>query len=200
MRGLVNGLVAILRLENVWLSLIIVTSSRSEGRHSLPTLNENLEWSQIIAKRPQDGLAFRRAPEKVLLPKDEMLCRFITTESKRKGIPGNHVFFSPWWTKWRATVAMLSRFKSVVPKDVVRARLAVTQEFSRELDSLVQIILIEPVYAWKGITQHQNDDATGVTYIGGEAQLYVPNLASDAEGLSSRVAYIHSFTSIESLC
>ena len=166
----------------------------------MPILNENLEWNQIAAAKPKDGLAFRGVPEKVLLAKDQMLCRFITTESKRKGIPGTHVFFSPWWTEWRATVAMLSRFKSVAPKDVVRAKLAVTEEFSRELDSLVQIILTEPVYAWKGIAQYQNDDASGVTYIGGETQFYVPNLASDGQGLSSRVAYMHSFTSVDSLC
>ena len=94
---------------------------------------------------------------------------------------------------------MLSRFKTLAPTDVVRAKLAVTEEFSRELDSLVQIILTEPVYAWKGIAQYQNDKASRVTYIGGGTQFYLPNLASDAQGLSSSVAYMHCFTSVESL-
>jgi len=162
-------------------------------------LNENLDWNGIVASRPDVGLAFRGTPEKTLLAANEMLCRFITTESQKKGIPGNHVFFSPWWMKWGTTVGMLSRFRAVAPKDVVWAKLAVTEDFSRELDSLVQIILTEPVYAWKGIAQYQNDSASRVTYIGGGTQFYLPNLASDAQGLSSNVAYMHCFTSVDSL-
>ena len=162
-------------------------------------LNENIEWDGIVASHPDVGRAFRGTPAKTRLPTNEMLCRFITTESKKKGIPGNHVFFSPWWMEWGAAVAMMSRFKTVAPKDVVRAKLAVTEDFSRELDSLVQIILTEPVYAWKGIAQYQNDKASRVTYIGGGTQFYLPNLASDAQGLSSSVAYMHCFTSVESL-
>lgn len=162
-------------------------------------LNENLDWTGIVASHPDAGRAFSGTPEKTLIATNEMLCRFITTESERKGIPGNHVFFSPWWMEWGAAVAMLSRFKTLAPKDVVRAKLAVTEEFSRELDSLVQIILIESVYAWKGIAQYQNDKASRVTYIGGGTQFYLPNLASDGQGLSSNVAYMHCFTSVESL-
>lgn len=162
-------------------------------------LNENLEWTQIIAAKPNDGLAFRGAPQKVLLAKNQMLCRFITTESKQRGTPGNHIFFSPWWMDWRETVAMLTRFKSAAPRSVVRAKLAVTHDFSRELDSLVQIILKEPAYTWKGIARHQNDKTNSLTYIGGGTQFYLPNLASDAQGLSSRIAYLHSFTSVDSL-
>ena len=165
----------------------------------MPILNEHLDWIQIVAAKPNDGLAFRGVPEKVLLPKEQMLCRFITTESVRKGIPGNHIFFSPWWMEWRETVAMLARFKSVAAREVVRAKLAVTKEFSRELDSLAQIILTEPVYAWKGIARHQDDKANRITYIGGGTQYYLPNLSSDAQGLSSRVAYLHSFTSVDAL-
>src|SRR5664280_2227289 len=98
-------------------------------------LNENLDWSGIVVSHPDVGRAFRGIPETTLLATNEMLCRFITTESKKKGIPGNHVFFSPWWMEWRTIVGMLSRFKAAAPKDVVRAKLAVTEDFSRALDS-----------------------------------------------------------------
>jgi len=162
-------------------------------------LNENLDWHTIVASHPDVGRAFRGTPEKTLIATNEMLCRFITTESKKKGIPGNHVFFSPWWMEWGTTVGMLSRFKAAAPRDVVRAKLAVTEAFSRELDSLVQIILTEPVYAWKGTAQYQDDKTSRVSYIGGGTQFYVPNLASDAQGLSSNVAYMHCFTSVDSL-
>lgn len=94
---------------------------------------------------------------------------------------------------------MLSHFKAAAPKDVVRAKLAIISDFSRELDSLVQIILTRPVYAWKGFAQYQNDGSSRVTYIGGGTQFYLPNLASDAQGLSSNVAYMHCFTSVDSL-
>jgi hypothetical protein len=161
-------------------------------------LNEHLDWHSIVASHPDVGRAFRGTPEKMLIATNEMLCRFITTESKKKGIPGNHVFFSPWWMEWGTTVSILSRFKAA-PKDVVRAKLAVTEAFSRELDSLVQIILTEPVYAWKGTAQYQDDKTSRVTYIGGGTQFYLPNLASDAQGLSSNVAYMHCFTSVDSL-
>lgn len=162
-------------------------------------LNANLDWSGIVASHHEVGRAFRGTPEKTLIAANQMLCRFITTESVKRGIPGNHVFFSPWWMEWGTAVAMLSRFKAAAPTAVVRAKLAVTEEFSRELDSLVQIILTQPVYAWKGIAQYQNDKASQVTYIGGGVQFYLPNLASDAQGLSSNVAYMHCFTSVESL-
>jgi hypothetical protein len=165
----------------------------------MPILNEHLDWKGIVVSHPDVGLAFRGTPEKTLLAANSMLCRFITTESQRRGIPGNHVFFSPWWMEWTTTVGMLSRFKTVAPRDVVRARLAVISDFSRELDSLVQIILTQPAFAWKGFAQHQNDSASGVTYIGGGSQFYLPNLASDAQGLSSDVAYMHCFTSADSL-
>jgi hypothetical protein len=165
----------------------------------MPILNEHLDWKGIVVSHPEVGHAFRGTPGKTLLAANAMLCRFITIESKNKGIPGNHVFFSPWWMEWTTTVGMLSLFKAASPKDVVRSKLAVTQDFSRELDSLVQIILTQPVYAWKGFAQYQNDGASRVTYIGGGTQFYLPNLASDAKGLSSNVAYMHCFTSVESL-
>jgi hypothetical protein len=167
--------------------------------HLMAILNDELKWSSIAAARPGVSMAFRGTPEKTLLALNTMLCRFITTESKRNGIPGNHVFFSPWWMEWTTAVGMLARFKGAAPKEVVRARLAVTSEFSRELDSLVQIILTQPVYAWKGFAHYQNDNASQVTYIGGGTQFYLPNLASDAQGLSSNVAYMHCFTLVDSL-
>ena len=67
---------------------------------------------------------------------------------------------------------MLSRSKTskAMPQDVVRAKLAITKEFSQVL-SVVQITLTKPVYAWKGIAQYQEDENRSVTYIGGGTQL-----------------------------
>jgi hypothetical protein len=162
-------------------------------------LNEDLDWRRIVAAYPDVGRAFRGTPERKLVQARGMLCRFITTESKKKGIRGNEIFKSPWWMDWAATIAMVTRFKAARVTDVIRARMAVPKAFSQELDSLAQIILTRPVYAWKGIARHQNDDAQGITYIGGGEQYYLPNLASDANGLSSSVAYLHCFTSVDSL-
>jgi hypothetical protein len=77
--------------------------------------------------------------------------------------------------------------------------MAVPQVFSQKLDSLVQIIFTKPVYAWRGIAQFQNDSTRGVTDLGGGEQSYIANLASDHGGLSSNVAYLQCFTSVDSL-
>jgi hypothetical protein len=98
-----------------------------------------------------------------------------------------------------STVAMLARFRAAKVTDIVRGQMAVPEAFSQKLDSLVQIILTQPVYAWKGIARHQDDKASHVTYIGGGEQYYLPNLGSDPNGLSSHVAYLHCFTSVDSL-
>lgn len=163
-------------------------------------LNEELDWSEI-ALNPDVRLAFLGEPKKTLVKPGGMLSRFITTESSKKDVRGTHIFFSPWWTDWSTTASMLARWKTLKagPKDVIRARLAVTKEFSQELDSLVQIVLTKPAYAWKGIARYQDDDDRGVTYLGGGEQFYLPNLASDSQGLSSNVAHLHCFTSVESI-
>ena len=170
-------------------------------------LNEDLDWNQV-ATDPALQRAFRGTPVKTLLPEGRMLCRFITTEtSKRISVsiirrtPGTNTFLSPWWTDWNTTASELTRWKAAkaTARDVIRARLAVTIAFSRELDSLVQIILTQRVYAWKGLAQYQDDTVAKVTYLGGAEQYFLPNLACDKEGLSSKVAYMHSFTGIESL-
>jgi len=163
-------------------------------------LNQDLDWSQI-ALNPGVRRAFRGAPVKTQIPVGAMLCRFITTESKKKGIRGNEIFFSPWWMDWSTTASMLAQWKTAkaATREVIRGRLAVTTEMNQELDSLVQIILTKPAYAWKGIAHYQDDNVRKVTYLGGGEQFYLPNLASDAQGLSSGVAYLHCFTAVEAL-
>jgi hypothetical protein len=162
-------------------------------------LNEDLEWHRIVADSPEVGNAFRGIPGKKLMQPRRMLCRFITTESKKNAVRGNEIFKSPWWMEWNATAAMLMRFKAAKVTDVIRGRMAIPKAFSQELDSLAQIILAKPVYAWQGIARYQDDAAQDLTYIGGGEQFYLPNLASDLNGLSSNVAYLHCFTSIDSL-
>jgi hypothetical protein len=163
-------------------------------------LNQQLEWHNI-ASTAEIRDAFRGTPVKLLLESGAMLCRFITTESKQKLIRGNETFKSPWWLEWKTASAEIHRWSSakVSPKDVIRGRMAVTTQFNQNLDSLVQIILSEPVYAWKGIVRHQADTVLRITYIGGAQQLFVPNLSSDGSGLSSPVAYMHCFTAIDSI-
>lgn len=176
------------------------TVYRATASLSTLPLNQNLEWKQISAN-PDIRAAFRGTPSKTLLPAGQMLCRFITTESRKTRVPGTNTFLSPWWMDWSMTASELARWKTAKakPKDIIRARLAVTTDFSQQLDSLVQIILTQSVYAWKGLARHQDDKLRRVTYLGGGEQLFLPNLASDPLGMSSGVAYMHCFTAIESL-
>lgn len=163
-------------------------------------LNENLEWKQF-AGNPDLQRAFRTPPQKIQLPQGTMLCRFITTESLKKGIRGNETFKSPWWADWSNAVTILKQWggPNANTANVIRAKFAVTKQFNQQMDSLVQIILTTPVFAWKGTTRYQTDNLVGVTYIGGATQFFLPNLASDLQGLSSNVAYLHCFTSMDSL-
>ncbi len=162
-------------------------------------LNQNLNWDSFDLEVKQ---AFRKgAATKILISSNTMLCRFITAESKKKNIRGNAIFFSPWWTDWNPTFHMLAHWKGAgaTTQGILRAKLGVTEEFSQELDCLVQIVLTKPVYAWEGIASHQDDKLRGITYIGGAAQFYLPNLAVDSQGLSSSVAFLQCFTSVDSL-
>ena len=93
-----------------------------------------------------------RVTVKTLLQPRKMLCRFISSDlnlAKDKSIPDP--FGRPWWMDWTTAVGMLSSWKNVSATEVVRARIAVTKKMSPKLDSLLQIVLKEPVYAWKGI-------------------------------------------------
>lgn len=163
-------------------------------------LNEGLDWSTFAEKASLRD-AFRGTPKKILIPSGDCLCRFITTESEKKGIRGNEIFLSPWWSDWGTTWSMIAKFRThrVAPREVIRGKLAVTKAFSQDLDGMVQIILKQPVYAWEGPARHQDDAAAGVCYIGGGTQLFLPNLSADRQGLYSEVAYMHCYTSMDSL-
>jgi hypothetical protein len=163
-------------------------------------LNETIHWAQFAAN-PALQKAFRGTPTKTLIPAGSVLARFITTESKKKGARGNEIYLSPWWSEWSTTVGEVHKWSSMgaTAREVIRGRFAVTSEFSQELDSLVLIVMKKPVYAWKGVARHQDDDNRKVTYLGGATQLFLPNLASDAQGLSSAVADLRSFTSVDEL-
>ena len=163
-------------------------------------LNQDLDWD-TIAVNLDVKRAFRGTPAKTLIAPHRMLCRFITAESEKKKIPGTQIFFSPWWTDWNSTFRMLAHWQAAgaTTEETVRAKLAVTEEFSQELDCLVQIVLTKPVFAWEGVANYQDDKDRRITYVGGATQLYLPNLAADSKGLSSSVAYVQCFTSVDSL-
>jgi hypothetical protein len=163
-------------------------------------LNEGLEWREIALQTELER-AFRGTPVKTLFSPGALLCRFITTESEKNKIRGNEIFKSPWWMGWTAAIKEIKHWSAsgATPKDVVRGRMAVTSDFNSELDSVVQIILTKPVYAWRGFARHQADTLRRVTYLGGGEQLYLPNLAADDKGLSSAVARMHCLTAVEFL-
>lgn len=163
-------------------------------------LNANLDWSSF-ANSPGVQSAFRGTPVKTLIPAGRLLCRFITAESKKNGIPGNEIYLGPWWTEWSSTAKMLNDWKTSksTPRDILRGRLAVTKAFSSHMDGMVQVALTQPVYAWKGPARYQTDKRAKVTYLGGGEQLFLPNLASDRTGVTSNVAQMHCWSWVDSL-
>jgi hypothetical protein len=71
-------------------------------------LNQELEWREI-ALDPNTRDAFRDPPSKTLLDPGTMLCRFITTESKKRNIRGNETFRSAWWLDWGSALDLALR-------------------------------------------------------------------------------------------
>ncbi len=163
-------------------------------------LNQDIEWREL-AVNPDIRDAFRGTPTKTLLDPGVMLCRFITCAQKEKKIKGNQIFGAEWWLDWSSAIAEFNRWRAsgIGPKEVLRARMAVTTKFNPELEGLAQIILTKQVYAWKGKARHQEDSIRQVTYLGGAEQFYLPHLASDDESMRSDYAYMHSFTFTDSL-
>jgi len=161
-------------------------------------LNESLEWRDFNA-RVHD--AFRSQATKILLEHGTLLCRFITAESAQHDIQGNEIFASPWWLHWSSALADILRWNRAhaSPAQTIRARMAVTSEMNQKMNNLAQIVLREQVYAWKGIARHQTDRNRRLTYMGGGEQLFLPNLASRDNPLTSPVAHLHCFTDVGSL-
>ena len=167
-------------------------------------LNEEFEWHDFESNR-KIREAFRGTPKKTLVAVGSCLARSLSSEKEEPDsrIKDSGIWSSPWWFDWNATWTMLQQWKTAksTPKDVLRAKLAITSKFSPTLDCLVQIILTSPVYAWVGVAGRQEDKDI-VTYLGGAEQYFLPNLASDPSNrrdLKSNVAYIHCFTSTDSL-
>jgi hypothetical protein len=163
-------------------------------------LNEEFEWRHF-ERNPDIRDAFRGAPVKTLLPASQMLCRFITTETGKPTYPDSGIYSSPWWTDWSTTAEMLHRWKTAgaSPVDIIRGLLAVTTGFSAKLDGMVQIILTQPVYAWKGPARHQSEKSSSLSYIGGGEQFFLPNLVKDRRSLNCPVAYMHCYCSVDTL-
>ena len=163
-------------------------------------LNEQFEWSDFKAN-PKIRDAFLGMPAKTLIPAKRLLCRFISTGATPTDPNGTEIYLGPWWTEWESTAKLLHKWKTAAatPREVLRAELAVTRDFSRKFDGLVQIVLTQPVYAWRGPARHQEDKQLKVTYLGGGEQLFLPNLASDRTGERSDVAYMHCFSWVDSL-
>lgn len=173
------------------------------SKHFSEILNGDKDWSSF-AGDTDSRTAFRGIPVKTLIPTGRVLCRFITAESKKRTaqkIRPNNIYFSPWWTEWTSTARMLNDFKAgkIPPRDILRGRLGITKAHNYYLDGMVQIVLTQSVYAWKGIALYQTDDYAKVTYLGGGEQLYLPNLVSNKNCVTSKFAQMHCWTWVDSL-
>lgn len=153
-------------------------------------LNDDFDFQSAPAL---DRSAFRGAPMKVLLPAGESLYRMISTQTSSS--PGNAILTGKWWFD-QAAHTRLSKLASQTASSLPaagHARLAISRKFSPKMEHLCKIRLKEPVYVWRGAARWQFDETLGVTLIGGLEQYYVPSLAVDPEGLSSRVAALETF-------
>jgi hypothetical protein len=162
-------------------------------------LNANFDFGRDA---PMDARrAFLGVPRKIKLSPGLSLCRFITPENAKLGYAGNYVFRSPWWFPISTLdeVLRVARLNKVPAVEAARARLAISDPYSPTMEGFCTMVITAPVWAWTGRASGQpKGEPDNVWYIGGEEQIYVPNLA-DNTGLSSKYAYLHHFGFSEDL-
>jgi hypothetical protein len=156
---------------------------------------QNADFDFARNAADDDKRAFRGMPRRTLLPASTRLYRFLSLPDPRgSGFRGNGLFERPWWVPaetYRSITQLAHRTGSNVV-DAARSRLAVTQEWNPAMEKLAVIELQQPVFGWVGRTAHQpaREGDRSVLLLGDFEQVYVPNLADDARGLSSRFAML----------
>lgn len=124
------------------------------------------------------------------------LFRLLTTETETR--PGNGILTGQWWFDigTRQRLSMLAHRTNGTFPAAAQSRLAITREFSREIEFLCAIVLKKPVFAWVGRARWQHDNLLSVTLLGGFNQIFIPSLAVSRGGLFSDVAHLETFAYI----
>ena len=137
--------------------------------------------------------AFQGWPRKIRLESNERLFRMLTTEDSTRC--GSSVLSGQWWfdLDTRMQLSQVSHQSGGTLPAAVQSKLAVTREFSQEMEYLCAIMLKKPIFAWIGVAKWQHDKTLGVTLLGGFNQIFVPSLAVSSNGLFSPVARIETF-------
>ncbi len=129
--------------------------------------------------------AFWGPPGKFLLLPNVSLYRMVTLADPRVGYEGNELFLSPWWypkETWHELSRIAQRLDRPLPL-VARTHLAVREAWNQKMDWLCEIQLKKPVWCWRGkIRYQQTEESSGVCFMGGLDQVFLPNLARGPRG------------------
>jgi hypothetical protein len=119
--------------------------------------------------------AFLGEPRLVRLARGTRLYKFVSYPVIRPSL-----LMSPWWIAPQTFDVLAARARQLEApvRDVARAHLAITEDWSPGMDMLWGIVLAADVDAWAGRARSQPvrvGDA-GVRFLGGGDQLCVPGL------------------------
>lgn len=146
---------------------------------------------------PRDArAAFRSTPRKTLFPPNTEFVRFVTAKNPRIGERGNEIFRSPWWISKDTFRRLVNHAdpKKLGIGDVARIQLAVPKQFNAKMEWISIIYLTRAAYGWRGQAGRQLANPAANIYLGGgEEQIYLPNLATDPNGMASDYARMRFF-------
>jgi hypothetical protein len=144
----------------------------------MDVLNTGLDFHRDTDRDVKE--AFWGPPCKNLLLPHVSLYRMVTLADPQAGYEGNELFLSPWWypqETWEELNRMAQRLDRPMAQ-VARTHLAVRDAWNPQMDWLCVIQLKKPVWCWRGkIRYQQTAPASGIYFLGGLDQVFIPNLA-----------------------
>ncbi len=167
-------------------------------------LNQEFDFSRDSPKQVKD--AFKSPPRKVLLRTGEKLWRILTpaelSEIRNQAVRQN-VTLDPnevgqWWMTQKSfdRLVELSKQQGKDLADVVRAKLAISREFSSRMNALCIIQLKRDMYAFEGLAAPQplSIKDRSVMLIGNAEQVWIPRMSWSDVFL---VRYLNSFRAVD---
>lgn len=151
-------------------------------------LNEGIEWDELDKHFDADIVgqvqrAFSHTPNRVRISVHDELFRFgDSSTARRSRVPAWWAFVEGRNPRDRGIAPVeQARARGESISQYARARLAVDHGWGSAMDVLIKLRLSAPVCGFYGATRSQqydssNKDLDNVAFIGGDWQLWIPNL------------------------
>jgi hypothetical protein len=167
-------------------------------------LNQEFDFSRDAPKHVKD--AFKLPPNKVLLKTGQKLWRILTpvqvSEMKnpagRQNLADDPNEVGQWWMTQKTFhhLVEMSKQQGKDLSEVVRAKLAISREFSYKMNALFIIQLKRDMYAFEGLAAPQplSTRDRSVMLIGNTEQVWIPRMSWNDVFV---VRFLNSFRAID---